>query len=255
MQVKLLWRSVKIVLLILKGSDAEKFSINTGIEKLSILTVCCFSQVPKERVECNIFTYLYAWTAQRLSVSWTNILMCPFNLNPGDITGDFKLVCSSAEDILLQQSIVMIQPYYHFVFFLQQTSFHLTSLSKRLFLVAFLILTMLHCVHGECELRLLAFDVLRTTIPDLPWLTTRCCEPHHCLKGKNQRGIEMRWMLTSSKWMRTTLVDHFEMTRQNIETLCMSPSSERTSVQKGQCMHSVNTQGSCGASKQPNVAC
>lgn len=163
MQVKLLWRSVKTVLLIPKGSDAGKYSITTGIEKLNILTVCCFTQAPKERVECNIFTYLYALTAQKLNVFWTHILMCPFNLNPGDITGDFKLVWRryAVATVYCHDTT-----YCHSVFSLQQTSFHLTPLWKRLFLVAFLILTMLHCVLSECELKQ-AFDVLWNTISDL----------------------------------------------------------------------------------------
>ncbi len=58
----------------------------------------------------HISTTLYAPTAwsQRLNVYWTHMLMRPFNLNPGDITVDFKLVCSSEEDMLLHQSTVMI---------------------------------------------------------------------------------------------------------------------------------------------------
>lgn len=151
------------MLLIPKGSDAGRFSITTGIEKLNILTVFCFTQAPKERVECNIFTYLYALTAQRLNVFWTHILMCPFNLNPGNITGDFKLVWRryAVATVYCHDTT-----YCRSMFSLQQTSFNLTPLWKRLFLVAFLILTMLHCVGSECELKQ-AFDVRWNTISDL----------------------------------------------------------------------------------------
>lgn len=142
-----------------------------------------------------------------LKDSWPNILMCLFNLNPGDITGDFKFVCSSTEDILLH---ITTQPYCHFVFSLQQINFHFTSLSENLFLVAFLILRMLHCVCGQYELRLLAFDVLWNTIPDL--------HGRRVSLVTNWRSSGMRLMLTGSKRMRTTVVDHFEM----MKTLCMS---------------------------------
>lgn len=54
-QVKLLWRSVKIVFLIPKGSHVRKFNIATGMEKLCILTVCCSSEIPKERVSVQRF--------------------------------------------------------------------------------------------------------------------------------------------------------------------------------------------------------
>lgn len=153
---------MKIVLLILKGSEEGKSSIDTGIDKLTILTVCCSSQVPKGNGRVQHFFFIYMLGL--LKDSWPNILMCLFNLNPGDITGDFKFVCSSTEDILLH---ITTQPYCHFVFSLQQINFHFTSLSENIFLVAFLILRMLHCVCGHYELRLLAFDVLWKTIPDL----------------------------------------------------------------------------------------
>lgn len=76
--------------------------------------------------------------------------MCPFNFNPEDVTRDLKLICSSEEDMLLHQSTVMIWPtvFLSFLF-----CFHLTPLWKQLFLVAFLILTMLHCIRSECELK------------------------------------------------------------------------------------------------------
>lgn len=38
------------------------------------------------------------------------IVMCLFDLIPGDIKGDVILVCSCEEDMLSQLSIVMIQP-------------------------------------------------------------------------------------------------------------------------------------------------
>lgn len=105
-QAKLLWRSVKIVLLIPKGSDVRKFSIAAGIQKPSILTVCCFSQIPKKRVPVQHF-YIFIWYDCAVSKT-QHLLMCPFNLNQEDITGDFKLVFSSEEDMLLHQSTVMI---------------------------------------------------------------------------------------------------------------------------------------------------
>ena len=38
------------------------------------------------------------------------MLMCPFDLNPEDVTGDYKLVGSSEEDMLLHQSILTLRP-------------------------------------------------------------------------------------------------------------------------------------------------
>lgn len=93
--------------------------------------------------------HFYIFIRSDCVVSETHTLMCPFNLNPEDITGDFKLVCSSEEDMLLHQSTVMIWPTVTLCFL----SFHLTPLWKQLFLVAFLILTMLHCIRSECELK------------------------------------------------------------------------------------------------------
>lgn len=112
----------------------------TGIEKLSILTVCCFCQIPQQR----FLTYIYiVWSWSLKDTCWWFT-----HFNPEDFSGDVKLVRSSRKDMLLHQTAVMWRVMLCFLF-----CFHLNPLWKELLLVAFFLLTMLHCICCECELK------------------------------------------------------------------------------------------------------
>lgn len=131
-QAKQLWRSVKTVLLIPKGSDAGNFCITTRTQKLSVLTVCCFTQVPKKRVECNIFTYLYALTAQALHVLGSHINVS-IHFERWRHHRRYQISLLLWRRYAVATVYCNDTTYCHSVFSLQQTSFHLTPLWKSLF--------------------------------------------------------------------------------------------------------------------------
>ena len=61
------------------------------------------------------------------------MLMCPFDLNPEDITGDYKLVGSSEEDMLLHQSILTLRPTVSLCLLSGRSAFIWHLFEKRLF--------------------------------------------------------------------------------------------------------------------------
>lgn len=133
---KLLWRSVKIVLLIPKESNKRKFRLTNGILELSLVFAALVKS--KERIECCIL-HIYIISDSRIDVS---IQFLPWGRHKGlrIINAVPTVHCNNTK----------LRSFCVFPFSADQLSFD-TSF-KRLLLIIFLMLTMLQCVYSECEL-------------------------------------------------------------------------------------------------------
>lgn len=145
------------------------------MEKLIILTACCFSQNPKGK---GIVQHFYIFicsdcskTSQCLSDSDSHVDVS-IQFEPWGHYRRLQISLLMWRRYAVASVYCNDMTYCHSVFSLQQISFHLTPLWKQLslsfffFLVAFLILTMLHCICSECELKQ-ALMCPWNTIPDL----------------------------------------------------------------------------------------
>lgn len=128
-----------------------------GAEKLSIQTFCCFCWIPRERVSVQHLFFFFFYMAILSTQSQTRCLLGSrwsvlSNWILKTSQEDGKLA-PSFEDLPLPRSSVVLLPPVILCFHLSGSAFIYLLFENSSFSVAFPILTMLHCIRSECELK------------------------------------------------------------------------------------------------------